>query len=81
MNYVNFINGLLNKLSLNVNKTNHMLFTTGRKTYNFSICMDNVPPLKENCTTFLDVYTDGKLSWGDHVKYVSAQTSRGVGIL
>lgn len=48
-----------------------MAFTRGRNKYNFIISMNNVPLLKIHCTTF----------WGDHVKYVSAQMSRGVGIL
>ncbi|KAJ8044616.1 RNA-directed DNA polymerase from mobile element jockey [Holothuria leucospilota] len=70
-----------NKLSLNVDKTNYMVFNKGRNNYNFNISMNNKPLLNVHCTKFLGVYIDDKLSWKDHVQYVSAQISKGIGIL
>ncbi|KAJ8019368.1 hypothetical protein HOLleu_42077 [Holothuria leucospilota] len=58
-----------------------MVFNKGRNNYNFNISMNNKPLLNVHCTKFLGVYIDDKLSWKDHVQYVSVQISRGVGIL
>ncbi|KAJ8030409.1 hypothetical protein HOLleu_26833 [Holothuria leucospilota] len=57
------------------------VFNRGRNNYNFNISMNNKPHLNVHCTKFLGVYIDNKLSWKDHVQYVSAQILRDVGIL
>ena len=73
-----------NKLSLNISKTNYMLF--GSK----SICKPNVPfhltinNVKiERITNvkFLGVLIDDNLSWKNHVEYVSSKISKCIGVI
>ena len=89
-NLENIVNGELskfyawfvtNKLSLNVDKTNFMVFSIGKNCNNFNISMNNVPLERVKRAKFLGVYIDDKLSWGDHISYVATQVSKGVGIL
>jgi Reverse transcriptase (RNA-dependent DNA polymerase) len=72
-----------NKLSLNVNKTNYILFgskhlpdpTTYRVTLN-EICLERV-----TYTKFLGIYIDDKLNWSEHINYICIKVSRGLGII
>ena len=71
-----------NKLSLNIDKTNFMLFTPK----NFSHCIDDIvinqikiQKVKE--TKFLGVIIDNKLKWSAHIMYISKKIAKGIGIL
>ena len=71
-----------NKLSLNIDKTNFMLFMPKC----FSHCTDHIvinqtriQEVKE--TKFLGVITDIKLKWSAHVTYISKKISKGIGII
>ena len=70
-----------NKLSLNIDKTNFMLFMPK----SFSHCTDHIvinqtriQEVKE--TKFLGVIIDNKLKWSAHITYISKKISKGIGI-
>ena len=74
----------LNKLSLNVNKTNHIIF--GSKKMKFvdscnKIKIDNTPIEQVQSTKFLGVIINSRLSWEDHIKAVRNKISKSLGIL
>ena len=72
-----------NKLSLNIDKTCYMLFTTQRRNF------DNFPQIKINeidinrvdNTKFVGVTIDSKLSWEYHIRQCKSKVSKGIGIL
>ena len=71
-----------NKLSLNIAKTNYMLFTprsTARQLLNITI--DGQPILEVDHTKFLGVIIDNKLKWTNHINYISNKISKGIGII
>ena len=72
-----------NKLSLNVKKTNYMLFRPRLK-----ICKSDLPVKinsqyvsKSEKIKFLGVVLDARLLWKAHVQYVSNKLAKGIGIL
>lgn len=73
-----------NKLSLNVKKTNYIIF--GRKRIpvsdaQFMLSIDgNVLEQVDN-TKFLGVFIDSKLTWSKHIEHVSLKISKGLGIM
>ena len=72
-----------NKLSLNVKKTNYMLF--GNKhlpiagTYN--IIIDYQVLERVEFTKFLGVFIDEKLNWKKHIAHISSKISKGLGAM
>lgn len=71
-----------NKLSLNIDKTNYMLFTpkcTTRPEKNIAINGKNILEVDE--TKFLGVIIDNKFKWSAHINYISTKISKGIGIL
>ena len=72
----------VNKLSLNIEKTNFMLFTPK----GFSRDMDYISidghRIKEvRQTKFLGVVLDNKLNWHAHCDYICSKMSKGIGII
>ena len=72
-----------NKISLNVKKTQFMI-VSGSKTV--SQGMDDVKINGNkiemvNCTKFLGVYIDNKLSWAKHIAYIKSKISKAIGII
>ena len=61
-----------NKLSLNVGKTNYVVFKNNPKPIesNLNIKVGNIPIEHKNVVKFLGVYIDAKLEWHDHIKYI-----------
>ena len=71
-----------NKLSLNIDKTNFMHFSNVHSpNFQFSLYIDVLPLLQKTATKFLGVTIDSKLSWNEHIKNISTQVSRNIGIL
>ena len=79
-----------NRLSLNISKTNYMLF--GYKKYllnnqnsedNIGLCLkiDNVDIIRVKSTKFLGVILDEKFTWANHISYLSTKISRAVYVL
>ena len=75
----------MNKLSLNLKKTNYMIFTQKTNVTDtlMNIKIDNVPIQKVHQTRFLGVIINDKLSWDwdDHIKTTRIKISKGLGIL
>ena len=59
-----------NRLSLNVLKTNYMIFTTKNKlSHDVDIFVNNVRIERVYVTKFLGVQIDSKLKWKNHIEY------------
>ena len=88
--FVNFISRELNKLhvwlsvdklSLNVDKTNYILFGNRKNIDNVCISMNNSILTRVRATKFLGVIIDEKLTWKYHISLVRSKLTKTVGIL
>ena len=73
----------VNKLSLNLKKTNYMLFTTNSSIRQSSLQFrinDTLIDRVQSCK-FLGVHIDEKLSWSDHVDHVCHKLRKSIGVL
>ena len=71
----------VNKLSLNLSKTNFMLFTNCRIEQNVNISINNCEIDMVYKTKFLGVVIDSKLNWKDHVAMVKSKLSKSIAIM
>ena len=69
------------KLSLNVDKTNFILFGNRKNIDNVCISMNNSIITRVRATKFLGVIIDEKLTWKYHISLVRSKLSKTVGIL
>ena len=67
-----------NKLSLNTNKTNYMLFTNSRNKTHFgkNLTINNEIISEKSSTKFLGITIDNKLKWDKHIESLSKQLSK-----
>ena len=80
VNIFNWLNA--NRLSLNIDKTNFMIFRPKNK-------QDLCPEIKINGSQinqvdkakFLGVIIDSKLNWSEHTKHITKKISKGIGII
>lgn len=71
-----------NKLSLNVNKTNYVIFTTKKKqTPDINVDIDGIKVNRVKSTKFLGVILDEYLTWSDHIHTIAGKLSRNIGII
>ena len=74
-----------NKLSLNTQKTFYMVFHRARlntiENSSMDIIMVNQILTKVNSIKYLGIILDHKLNWLDHITYVEAKISNGIGIM
>ena len=72
-----------NKLSLNVNKTNYMLFSLGTRDVSFpnDIKINGTIIQRVKSTKFLGVIIDQHLNWSEHIMCVKRKIAKGIGIL
>jgi DNA mismatch repair ATPase MutS len=61
-----------NKLSLNIGKTNYVIFRTNSKPLvkDLNIKIGNEVIERKSVIKFLGVYIDEKLEWHDHINYI-----------
>ena len=71
----------VNKLSLNVDKTNFILFGNRKNIDNVCISLNNSIITRVRATKFLGVIIHEKLTWKDHISLVRSKLSKTVGIL
>ena len=72
----------VNKLSLNVSKTHYIVFTRKLKSAtSLNIGIDDKNINEVNKTKFLGVIIDKKLTWKEHISYISSKISRGIGMI
>jgi len=68
-----------NKLSLNIDKTNYIIFTLNTKTHKeHQLAIDNVNIKQVDTTKFLGIHIDSKLQWHEHIKHVKKKMSSGL---
>ena len=74
---------IANKLSLNVSKSNMVLFKTCRKNNGekISLSINNEIINEKPHTKYLGMILNSKLSWTQHIQYVNLKLSKGIGIL
>ena len=62
----------INKLSLNIKKTNYIIFKSKHKLINFklNITIDNIEIEQVSFTKFLGVIINENLTWENHLKVV-----------
>ena len=70
-----------NKLSLNLQKTNYMLFSNSIKIVPGDVLFDNVRIEMVTSTKFLGLYIDEKLNWKIHVDNLCKLLSINVGVI
>ena len=72
----------INKLSLNVKKTHHMIFTHKIKIQpSVALSIEGQPIDEVDNTKFLGVYLDNKINWKKHISYISGKVARGIGLI
>ena len=74
----------LNKLSLNIKKTNFIVFQTRNKKLpngNLTIKIDDTVIEQVNNTKFLGVIINNKLTWDEHIKTIYNKVSKSIGII
>ena len=68
----------VNKLTLNLSKSHYVIFS--RRNYNIAgitqLRINNIPLSLVNSTLFLGIYLDRKLSWGDHISYLTKKLNK-----
>ena len=83
-NLVNISNWLVaNKLSLNVDKTNFVVFHPPQKKSNYAISLfiEGKVIKQEKYIKYLGVYIDSHLNWKYQIQYISKKIKRNIGIL
>lgn len=71
---------MANKLSLNVNKTNCMLFSNTRSVINeeYKLRIGNDKIEQQSCVKFLGVFIDDKLNWHEHINNCKSKLSSAI---
>ena len=69
-----------NKLTLNVDKSNYLIFTTG-KNMKFNLTLNNEILQEKDHTKYLGVIIDNNLTWKNHFTQIKLRLSKGIGIL
>ena len=68
-----------NKLTLNIKKTNYMIFTNKKdKLLNITIEIGGTEIKQVSCTKFLGIYLDNLLKWDAHINYIVKKISSGL---
>lgn len=66
----------INLLTLNLKKTHHLQFTTmNHDELDMYIGLSHKQIVNSNCTKFLGLNTDNKLSWKNHIDYLITKLS------
>ncbi len=71
----------VNKLSLNVSKTNYMIFNGNRRGEECNISIDGMNVNRVHVTKFLGVLVDDKLSWTNQITSVCKNVAKNTSIL
>ena len=71
----------LNKLSLNLQKTNYITFSINNSDSTIQIAINGSNIEKVNSTKYLGVYIDHHLNWKDHIAYISSKLSKSTAVI
>ena len=66
----------VNKLSLNLSKTNYMLFRNRPPYVDFNVFIENERTNRVHVTKFLGIFIDVKLNWKHHINTVRSKLSK-----
>ncbi len=72
-----------NKLSVNIDKTNYIIFqpTQKKSTYEILLLLDDRLITQKKQIKFLGVLLDENLSWKPHINYVCKKISKSIGVI
>ena len=72
-----------NRLSLNLSKTNFMVFKPWQKrqSFEFQVSINEQPILRVSETMFLGVFLDDNLTWKLHISLLASKLSKSIGII
>ena len=72
-----------NKLSVNISKTNYLIFRPRQRKINTNLSLqyDNQTLSQKQNIKFLGVYIDENLSWKTHINYICKKIAKSVGII
>ena len=72
----------VNKLSLNIKEDSlHDIPQTQKDNLDIKLAIDGEPINEVDKTKFLGILIDNKLTWKQHIAYVSGKISRGIGMI
>ena len=72
----------MNRLALNVGKTNFVIFRGKKKVYhNVTLILNRKALEQKDHVKYLGVFMDEHLNWKYHISHVIKKISRGIGIL
>lgn len=73
----------VNKLSLNIKKTNYIIFHNRRKKIGLipEVAIDNCKINSVTCSKFLGVIINENLTWTDHIETIKKKISKNIGII
>ena len=72
----------INKLSLNIKKTNFMIFGSKRiLNKNFKLIINREALVEITSFKFLGIFIDSKLTWKNHINFISNKLARNIGII
>ena len=72
---------LANKLILNLTKTHSMLFTNKQGNLKLSLQIQNIDLEEKSVTSFLGVLIDNRLTWKQHIQFISNKISKSIALL
>ena len=79
-NIISWLNA--NKLSLNLEKTNFILFSPkNAPKLNTDLLINHTKITEVNQTNFLGVIIDNNLNWSAHIRYIQNKIAKGIGII
>uniref|UniRef100_A0A8C6KUZ5 Reverse transcriptase domain-containing protein n=1 Tax=Nothobranchius furzeri TaxID=105023 RepID=A0A8C6KUZ5_NOTFU len=70
----------INRLSLNLNKTNFILFNN-KRSRDVSLTIDGMEIQRVKETKFLGVMFDGSLTWNSHISYIKGKVAKAIAVL
>jgi len=70
-----------NKLSLNISKTNYIIFSQHHIDTNIPLQIDSKQISKVNSVKFLGLYLDHKLTWENHINHIGNKVTSGLYVL
>ena len=72
----------VNRLALNVSKTNFVIFRANKSLYhNVTLIMNRKAITQTSHVKYLGVFVDEHLNWNHHVSHVARKIGRGIGVL
>ena len=71
-----------NQLSLNIEKSNFVVFHPPQKrSFNFTLQINGEKLKHEKCIKYLGILIDSSLSWKPHIEFISKKIRRSIGVL